>query len=244
ADFRGDVGGHDAVFGRGQVLHLGRNDVACRLQLVDGRAHLAALAGDVLDRVVDGRQRRAGVAVGGQVVGGQVHRGQARGGAALDVARAQRAHGDAYGGSVAGVAQEDRGGGSGEYVAAIEIGVAADVVDFSLDLGELIVERGQLRGRDRAVARLGGKGDGAVEEVGDLAERAVHHLQLAGAVVGVLRGLVQGGDVGLQAVGNGQASGVVGAAVDALTAGKAEEGGLQLALRRRQGELQTTLFRL
>ena len=81
-----------------------------------------------------------------------------------------------------------------------------------------------------AVGGLGGQGDCAIEQVGDLGERAVRGLQEADAVGGICGGLGERGYVGAEAVGDGEAGCVVGAGVDARTGGELLESGLKARL--------------
>src|SRR4030095_3041869 len=67
-------------------------------------------------------------------------------------------------------------------------------------------------------------------KVGDLRQRAVSGLQQSDAGGCVLRRLREGGDVGVEAVGERQAGGIVSAAVDARTGGELRERVLQAHL--------------
>jgi len=98
---------------------------------------------------------------------------------------------------------------------AVEGGAGADGVNFREDGGVFGLNRDALRIGDGAGAGFGGQGNGAVEQSGDLGERAIGELQFTDAVVGIAHGLGQGGDVGLQPIGNGQSGGIVCTGVDA-----------------------------
>ena len=148
----------------------------------------------------------------------------------------QQASGDAdVAGPAAGrIAEVDVGRRGREHRRAVEGGVAADPVDFCLDRRELGIQRRTLRVGHGAGGRFGGQRNRAIQQRGDLGERAVGHLQVAHAIVCVAGRLRQGGDVGMQAIGNGQAGCVIGAAVDAGTGGQPEQGFLQFRSRDRQ----------
>jgi len=73
---------------------------------------------------------------------------------------------------------------------------------------------GALGVADRTVGRLGGQGDSAVQQRGDLRQAAIGNLQHAQTVGGVTRRLGQGGHVGMQAIGNRQAGCVIRTGVD------------------------------
>ena len=59
------------------------------------------------------------------------------------------------------------------------------------------------------LARLGGQGLQAVQQVGNVAQPAIDDLQSAGAVGGVDDALLQLGDVGLQLIGDRETGGIV-----------------------------------
>ena len=71
-----------------------------------------------------------------------------------------------------------------------------------------------LIGGQAGVARFRRQGYGAVQQRGHLAQGAIGGLQHADAVGDVLGGLGEGRDVGLQAVRNRQAGGIIRAGVD------------------------------
>ena len=77
------------------------------------------------------------------------------------------------------------------------------------------VERDPLRIGDGAGGGFGGQRDGAVEQGGDLGQCPICYLEFADAVRRVTRGLGQGCDVRFEAVGDGQTSRIVSAAIDA-----------------------------
>ena len=60
-DRRRNVGGPDAVFGTGEVLHLVVDDAGGALKAVDGSADGAPECGDLLDGGVDGGQSSGGI---------------------------------------------------------------------------------------------------------------------------------------------------------------------------------------
>ena len=107
----------------------------------------------------------------------------------------------------------------------------SDVADLGQDVLILLVGRAHLRGVQSSVGGLGGECHGAVEEVGNLRQGAVGGLQQADAGGCILRRLREGCDVGVEAVGEREACGVVGSAVDARTGGELRECVLQTILR-------------
>jgi hypothetical protein len=128
-----------------------------------------------------------------------------------------RRHADRATAGRAAIAQEHIQSIVGEYLPAVEIGGRADAVDFRFDRLIFRVQRAALLVRDGAGGRFRGQRDRAIEQRGDLRKCAVCYLQFANAVSGVACRLRQSRDVGLQAVGNGEAGRIVRAAVDART---------------------------
>ena len=89
---------------------------------------------------------------------------------------------------------------------------------------EFRVDGGGLRSAQAGVGGFRGQRDRAVEQGGDLREGAVCGLQGADGVGGVERGLVEGGNVGVETIRDGETGCVIRTGVDARTRGKAAEG--------------------
>ena len=104
---------------------------------------------------------------------------------------------------------------------AVEVGGVGDAVDLVLELLDLLLELGAvsavLKG---AVGGLLGQLVHAVEHVVDLGQGALGGLHQGDAVLGVVLGLVQAGDLGAHLLGDGEARGVVAGAVDLVAGGQ------------------------
>ena len=104
---------------------------------------------------------------------------------------------------------------------AVEVGGVGDAVDLALELIDLLLELlavgAVLKG---AVGGLLGQLIHAVEHVVDLGQGALGGLHQGDAVLGVVLGLVQAGDLGAHLLGDGEAGGVVAGAVDLVAGGQ------------------------
>ena len=105
-----------------------------------------------------------------------------------------------------------------EQLLTVEVGAVSNTVDLSAELVHLLLELLPVKLDVGAVGGLNGQLVHAVEHVVDLGEGALGGLHQGDAVVGVVLGLVQAGDLGPHLLGDGQPGGVVAGAVD-LVAG-------------------------
>src|SRR6185295_8831560 len=96
-----------------------------------------------------------------------------------------------------------------EDLHAIEVGAAADAIDFGDELVDLRLQAGAFA---RAVRRIGGlQGElaAALQEIRDLGQSALGGLQQGDGVVRIARRLVEAADLRGHAFGNGEAGRVV-----------------------------------
>ena len=104
---------------------------------------------------------------------------------------------------------------------AVEVGRVRNPVDLGAELVDLLLELSTvgsiLKG---AVGGLLGQLIHAVEHVVDLGQGALGGLHQGDAVLGVVLGLVQAGDLGAHLLGDGEARGVVTGAVDLVAGGQ------------------------
>ena len=111
--------------------------------------------------------------------------------------------------------------GAVQQLDAVKVGRVGDPVDFILELVDLLLELlavgAVLKG---AVGGLLGQLIHAVEHVVDLGQGAFGGLHQGDAVLGVVLGLVQAGDLGAHLLGDGEARGVVTGAVDLVAGGQ------------------------
>ena len=129
-------------------------------------------------------------------------------------------HGQAAENGFGGLTQAIGVHGAVQQLDAVEVGGVCNAVDFRLELLHFLLELGAVGlvviG---AVGGLGGQRDHAVEHVVDFLHGAFSGLYQGDAVLGVLLGGLQAGDLGAHLLGNGQAGGVIAGAVD-LVAGR------------------------
>ena len=111
--------------------------------------------------------------------------------------------------------------GTVQQLDAVEVGAVGDTVDFGTELVNLGLEvltvNSVLIG---AVGRLGGQAHHTVEHVLNFLHRALGGLHQGDAVLDVLAGGIQAGDLGAHLLGNGQTGGVVACAVDLVAGGQ------------------------
>src|SRR5690606_21474072 len=93
-------------------------------------------------------------------------------------------------------------------------------VDFFNNRLELGVQRVTVAG-ERTRSRLRGESAAAIEQQRNVVQTAVDSLQRRQTVSSVSHALLQHGNVGAEAVGDGQARGVIGGGVNAQTRGQA-----------------------
>ena len=173
----------------------------------------------------------AGDGDAGQVIGefgqltGAIALGYAGNGGGGDGARSGgggRCAGHGVGGGLArGAGHLGPAQGAVQQVDAVEVGGLGDAVDLRLQgvhLGlQVLAVHIVLVG---AVGGLGGQLHHAVEHVVDLGEGALGGLHQGDAVLGVLLGGLQAGDLGPHLLADGQTGGVVAGAVDLVAGGE------------------------
>ena len=107
-----------------------------------------------------------------------------------------------------------------EQVDPVELGLRADAVDLGRELVDLVLDRRAGGGVQRAVLVLDGQLADALQHGVDLVEVALGGLHHGDAVLDVLLGLREAADLRPHRLGDAEAGGVVGRAVDAVAGGE------------------------
>ena len=222
-DVRGNHGGSGAHGGGG-----GHGDILAADGQGDGEGDAGTTAGagdvEVQGAQVDGEGGLHSLGSAGHVVQDGLLAGLDAGGLAL----AQHAGddpvhaGDIFGGhGGAGLDGVLHGQIAVQQLDAVEVGAVSDTVNFRLQLIDLFLQGGAVNlvvvG---AVGGLGGQVVHAVEHVLDLLHGALSGLDQGDAVLDILGGGLQTGDLGAHLLGNGQTGGVVTGAVDLVAGGQ------------------------
>src|SRR3954454_24432815 len=201
----------DTALGRHQVLLVAREVVEGVLETVLHRTEGATHGADILDGLVDRRNRGRRRDV--DLTDGAAHR--------RDLL-AQGRRGDADHVTVVGADLErDRRLGTVKQLDAVEIGGLTDPLDLAGQLGDLGGDGSLVRRGERAVLVLDGQLAHALQHRVDLVQRTLSGLHEADRVLSVALGLAQATNLTTKLLANGEAGRVVGCPVDAITRAEA-----------------------